>query len=47
MTVPIVHDSVGETDEVFYGTLTLAEGSAVNITQGQASIHVLDDDSEF
>ena len=46
ITVPIVDDSVGELEEVFYGSLTNLGQSNVQIIQGTADIHILDDDGQ-
>ena len=54
VVVPIIDDSIGELDEVFYGTLTNVGNSNVNITEdqsqiteGQAEIHIIDDDGKY
>ena len=46
VTVPIVDDSVGEHEEVFYGNLTAVGNFIVQIPQDRADIHINDDDGE-
>lgn len=42
--VPIVDNSIGEREEVFYGILTITSTDNVAITQERADIHITDDD---
>ena len=46
MTIPIVDDSIGEPEEVFYGSLSIVGSSPVIITEERADIHITDNDSK-
>ena len=46
MTIQVVDDSIGEPEEVFYGSLSLVGSSPVNITEDRADILIIDDDSK-
>ena len=47
VNIPIIDDSVGELEEVFYATLSSTGSSNVQITQDQAEIHIIDDDGKY
>lgn len=42
--VPILDDTVGEPEEMFYGSLSTPSGANVLITQDSAQIRIIDDD---
>ncbi|CAI8033563.1 Extracellular matrix protein 3, partial [Geodia barretti] len=44
VTVPIVDDSVGEQEEVFYGSLSIVGNANVRISQDRADINIIDND---
>ncbi|CAI8033561.1 FRAS1-related extracellular matrix protein 2, partial [Geodia barretti] len=44
VTIQVVDDSIGEPEEVFYGSLSLVGSSPVNITEDRANILITDDD---
>ena len=42
--VEIIDDSLGEEEEIFYGSLTPASAANVLITQDTAEVHIIDND---
>lgn len=47
VTIPVVDDSIGEPEEIFYGSLSIVGSSYVQITRERAGITVTDNDSKY
>ena len=42
--IPIIDDSIGEGEEIFYGSLATSGDANVIVTEDTAEVHIIDDD---